>query len=371
MTTTERIPVYVLTGFLGSGKTTLLNNLVKQPGLENTLILINEFGEVGVDHLLVDHSNEEIVVELASGCMCCTILGDFAKTLREIPRRYSRNGERRFDRIIVETTGLADPAPVIHTMMTDRQLYLLYRLQGVITCVDAFNGKATLERHVESQKQAGVADLLLITKSDLLEDQQSLEELKAQLEKINPTANIHIPEGGKIPTDMILQLDHIEPVQSSTPLNKWLNIRSFSVDKQTQPSKPARMAFRELNPVVSTTSANNDVNRHDDHIKAHCFIFDEPFTEIRLDIWLQIITRLMGQNLLRMKGIIHVQGHPGPMVIHGVQHIFHPPAFLDKWPDDDRTSKIVFITYDVPRETLEMTFATCFPQKTTENMATT
>lgn len=361
MTSTEQIPVYVLTGFLGSGKTTLLNSLVKQPGMENTLILINEFGEVGVDHLLVSHSNEDIVVELASGCLCCTILGDFANTLRDIPRRYSRNGERRFDRIIIETTGLAEPAPVIHTLMTDRQLYMLYRLQGVITCVDALEGKATLGRHVESQKQAGVADLLLITKTDLLEDQHLLTDLKTHLAKINPTATIHVPESGTIPTELILQLDHIEPVQSSTPLNQWLNIKSFTVNTSHQESKPGRMAFRELNPVVSTSTAKNDINRHDDHIKAHCFTFDTPFSEIRLEIWLEIITRLMGINLLRLKGIIHVQGHPGPMVIHGVQHIFHPPAFLPEWPDDDRRTKIVFITYDIPREALEMTFASCFP----------
>lgn len=349
MNVKERIPVYLLTGFLGSGKTTLLNSLVKQPGMERTLILINEFGEVGLDHLLVSHSTEDIVVELDSGCLCCTTRGDFAKTLRDIPWRYSREGKRSFDRVIIETTGLADPTSVIHTLMTDHSVYLQFRLQAVVTTVDAVNGQATLERHIESRKQVGVADLLLVTKTDLVDDEKVVAEFLQQLAELNPTADIRVAEGGTIAADIILQLDHIEPIDSTTPLNKWLNITSFSI----QPATKTRLAFRELNPVITM---QNDINRHDAHIQAQCFVFDTPFTEARLDLWLEIITKLMGQNLLRLKGIINVEGFTGPVVIHGVQHIFHPAARWPEWPDEDRRTKLVFITYDTPRELIERTF---------------
>ena len=345
----ERIPVYLLTGFLGSGKTTLLNSLVKQPGMERTLILINEFGEVGLDHLLVSHSTEDIVVELESGCLCCTTRGDFAKTLRDIPWRYSREGKRSFDRVIIETTGLADPTSVIHTLMTDHSVYLQFRLQAVVTTVDAVNGQATLERHIESRKQVGVADLLLVTKTDLVDDEKVVAEFLQQLAELNPTADIRVADGGTIAADIILQLDHIEPIDSTTPLNKWLNITSFTI----QPATNTRLAFRELNPVITM---QNDINRHDAHIQAQCFVFDTPFTEARLDLWLEIITKLMGQNLLRLKGIINVEGFTGPVVIHGVQHIFHPAARWPEWPDEDRRTKLVFITYDTPRELIERTF---------------
>lgn len=349
MTADERIPVYLLTGFLGSGKTTLLNSLVKQPGMERTLILINEFGEVGIDHLLVSHSTEDIVVELDSGCLCCTTRGDFAKTLRDIPWRYSREGKRSFDRVIIETTGLADPTSVIHTLMTDHSIYLQFRLQGVVTTVDAVNGEATLERHIESRKQVGVADLLLVTKTDLIENEKTVAEFLQHLVELNPTADVRVAEGGTISADIILQLDHIEPIDSTTPLNKWLNITSFSI----QPATKTRLAFRELNPVSGPA---NDINRHNEHIQAQCFVFDTPFTEARLDMWLEIITQLMGQNLLRLKGIINVEGFTGPVVIHGVQHIFHPAARWPEWPDEDRRTKLVFITYDTPRELIERTF---------------
>lgn len=345
----ERIPVYLLTGFLGSGKTTLLNSLVKQPGMERTLILINEFGEVGLDHLLVSHSAEDIVVELDSGCMCCTTRGDFAKTLRDIPWRYSREGKRSFDRVIIETTGLADPTSVIHTLMTDHSIYLQFRLQGVVTTVDAANGEATLERHSESRKQVGVADLLLVTKTDLIDDQKTIDEFLEHLAELNPTASVQVATAGTISADTILQLDHIEPIDSTTPLNKWLNVTSFSI----QPATKTRLAFRELNPVITT---QNDINRHNDHIQAQCFVFDTPFIEAKFEMWLEIITKLMGQNLLRLKGIINIQGFTGPVVIHGVQHIFHPAALLPEWPDEDRRTKLVFITYDTPRELIERTF---------------
>ena len=160
----------VLTGFLGSGKTTVLNHLIQQHELGRTLVLINEFGEIGLDHVLVAHSRDEVVIEMSSGCLCCTIRGDLVKTLREAPVRFVRDGRPSFDRVVIETTGLADPAPILHTLMTDAAVVERYRLDGVIATIDAVNGGATLDQQVESVKQAAVADRLLITKTDLAGD---------------------------------------------------------------------------------------------------------------------------------------------------------------------------------------------------------
>lgn len=352
MTTDTRTPVYLLTGFLGSGKTTLLNTLVKQSEMERTLVIINEFGEIGLDHLLVSHSSENTVIELDNGCLCCTTLGDFAKTLRDIPSRHESNGQLPFDRIVVETTGLADPSPVIHTIMTDRGIQQQYRLQGVITCVDAVNGQDTLKQHLESKKQIGIADLLIITKSDLLKSSGQIAEIQNAIATINPAANIEITNADSISAKSILKLDHIEPSQSTTPLNQWLNIKAF-VHSDSDPSR------RSINPVKLAAKAVNK-NRHSDNIRAHCFTFDTPITQGQMEVWIQIVTNLMGSNLLRLKGIIQLERATGPMVIHGVQHIFHPPAYLPQWPDEDRRTKIVFITVNIDREELETIFALCF-----------
>ncbi len=364
---TERIPVYLLTGFLGSGKTTVLNQLVKQADMARTLVIINEFGAVSLDHLLVSyadgHANEDIVVELASGCLCCTIRGDLAKALRDASWRYARNGVRQFDRVIIETTGLADPAPVLHTLLTDRSIFSQYRLQGVVTTIDAVNASATLDRHPEAQKQAGLADLLLLTKTDLTahvatDPELSLQGLKQRLKRMNPQARLLQIQDGALAAAELLQLDHIEPELSATPIVQWLNIQAFAPQQAFKALKPgqSRLALNAMNVATEADSAG-DVNRHDDQIQAHCFTFDTPFCAGRFEGWLQLVMQLMGHNLLRLKGIIHLKDQAGPMVIHGVQHIFHPPALLAEWPDQDRHSKLVFITCDIDRATLARTFA--------------
>jgi len=358
----SRIPVYLLTGFLGSGKTTVLNHLLKQAAMARTLVIINEFGAVSLDHLLVSHANEDIVVELGSGCLCCTIRGDLAKTLRDASWRYARNGVRQFDRVMIETTGLADPAPVLHTLLTDRSVFSQYRLQGVVTTIDAVNAMATLDRHPEAQKQAGLADLLLLTKTDLTEDAAtdpalSSQRLQQRLKRMNPQARLLQVQDGVLAATELLQLDHIEPALCATPMAQWLNIQAFAPQQPVTALRPgqSRLALREMN-VATEAAATLDINRHDDHIQAHCFTFDSPFCAGRFEGWLQLVMQLMGHNLLRLKGIIHLKDHPGPMVIHGVQHIFHPAAFLAQWPDQDRQSKLVFITCDIDRATLARTF---------------
>ena len=203
MTTPDLIPISLLTGFLGSGKTTLLNYLVGQPELKDTLVIINEFGEIGLDHLLVAHSQEEVVVEMSSGCLCCTIRGDLKKTLKDITWRFAEGGQRKFNRVIIETTGLASPIPILHTLMTDPFIAGKYRLDGVITTVDAVNGAATLDQHLEAVQQAAVADRLLLTKADLAEA-AALDTLQARLRQINPASQQILSQQGQVAPAQLL-----------------------------------------------------------------------------------------------------------------------------------------------------------------------
>ena len=326
-----RIPLYLLTGFLGSGKTTLLNQLVKTSEFANSLVIINELGSTSLDHLLMTHSQEEQVVELASGCICCTIRSDLSKTLRDIVWRFSRQGRKQFDRVLIETTGLADPAPVLHTLMADPKIADQYRLHGVVTCVDSVNGLSTLREHFEARQQAAVADLILLTKQDLPEA-MSVADLTSALRPLNPLAQIALAEQGLADWQLIEQLDHAEPVQSDTPLQSWLRFTPLADEPQLTP---------EL-----------QLNAHGDAIQAYSFELAEPIPMPKFELWLNELLALKGPDLLRMKAILHIQGFPGPMVIHGVQHLFHPAAFLTQWPNADRHSKLVFITRNIPRELL-------------------
>ncbi len=334
------LPISVLTGFLGSGKTTVLNHLIHQPALSRTLVLINEFGEIGLDHDLVTHSNDEVVVEMASGCLCCTIRGDLVKTLREAPGRFARGGELWFDRVVIETTGLADPAPILHTLMTEPAIARRYRLDGVITTVDAVNGGDTLSRQFESVKQAAVADRLLITKTDLA-DPDALQELQGRLRALNPAAPQIIAENGVVEPAPLFDAGLYNPETKSLDVQNWLKTE----------------AYTEPHDHDHGHDHHHDVNRHGAHIKAVCLTVDEPIHGEALELWLEALLVLRGADFLRVKGIINVAEFDGPVVVHGVQHIFHPPVMLEEWPSNDRRSRIVFITRNVDetfiRETLK------------------
>ncbi|MEM8684612.1 MAG: GTP-binding protein, partial [Pseudomonadota bacterium] len=221
-----RIPVSVLTGFLGSGKTTILNHLMQQPALNRTLVIINEFGEIGLDHHLVTQSQDDVVVEMSSGCLCCTIRGDLAKTLREAPGRFARGGECWFDRVIIETTGLADPAPILHTLINDPSVSPRYRVQGVITAVDAVNGLDTLDRQFESVKQAAVADRLLLTKTDLA-DRDVLRSLRDRLSVLNPTAPQMVARSGEVDPTQLLNTGLYDPDSKTVDVQDWLKAELF------------------------------------------------------------------------------------------------------------------------------------------------
>ncbi|WP_109479426.1 GTP-binding protein [Paraburkholderia sp. C35] len=348
----DRIPVTLLTGFLGSGKTTLLNRLVQQPEMANALVLINEFGEVGLDHLLVEHGQEDVVIEMSSGCLCCTIRGDLVDTLRDVYERFVGTGQRRIDRVIIETTGLADPAPIVHTFAADRHMLDHYQLDGMVTTVDARNGESTLDAHVEAVKQAAMADRLLLTKVDLVAP-AILESLCTRLHAINPGAGIIRASFGDVSVSRLIGLGLFSADGKIGDVRRWLAEEQY-IDHAKHHHHDDGICTHEC--VKDHDHHHHDVNRHDDEIRAFCFVIDDPVPDRVLTEWLDMLLSLMGPSMLRIKGILNVKGLETPVVIHGVQHVFHPLQQLDAWPDDDRRSRIVFITRAVERATIEETF---------------
>ncbi len=342
------IPVSVLTGFLGSGKTTVLNRLVRDPRMARALVIINEFGSIGLDHDLIVRSQDDIVVEMMGGCLCCTIRGDLLRTLREAPWRFARDGKCWFDRVVIETTGLADPAPILHTLMTDERLQTLYRLDGVITTVDAATGMATLDSQEESIKQAAVADRLLLTKTDLV-DAAERATLEARLHALNPAAPITISVDGAVDPALLFEAGLYDPTTKSHDVRRWLNAEAYASADHGHGHGPGHGHGHHHG------HHHHDVDRHGDRIRAVCLTFDAPLPALAFERWLGILTMFKGADILRVKGIVNVEGVNRPMVIHGVQHIFHPPVRLDAWPSDDRRSRIVFITRDLDEADLRGT----------------
>lgn len=365
---TNLIPVTLLTGFLGSGKTTVLNHLVRQPELGDALVIINEFGEMALDHLLVAHSTENLVMEMSSGCLCCTIRGDLVKTLRDITWRFSRNGQRQFRRVLIETTGLADPAPIIHTLMTHPQIAPKYRLDGIVATVDLAAGMHTLDQHKEAVKQAAVADALLLTKTDLATDEQRTALLR-RLDGINPAAVRWEVRNGEIAPQKVLNLGLFTTEGKTPDVARWLSEEAYAApsphghvhehhdhDHDHEGHDHRHQEQDNHSHGHGHAHDHHDVNRHDDHIRAFCYSVDEPIAEEVLSAWLELLMSFVGSNILRVKGILNVEGSEQPIVVHGVQHIFHPPVPLPAWPSEDRRSRLVFITQDVDRDVIEHTF---------------
>lgn len=342
----QRIPVTLLTGFLGSGKTTILNHLVRQSEMADALVIINEFGEVALDHLLVAHSTENLLMEMSSGCLCCTIRGDLVKTLRDITWRFSRGGQRQFRRVVIETTGLADPAPIIHTLVSDPQISPKYRLDGVVTTIDQTAGAYTLDQHIEAVKQAAVADILLLTKGDLAEESER-SALAAWLERINPGVARYVVNAGEIAPAKVLDLGIFPTQGKHADVERWLADEAIE-------SHDAHMHADHVHGAEH--GHQHDVNRHNARIQAFSFAFSEPISEASWTDWLEALKDLLGGNILRIKGILNLEGRDRPTVIHGVQHTFHEPVSLPAWPSEDRRSRLVFITQDLTRAAVEATF---------------
>jgi G3E family GTPase len=368
----QRIPVTVLTGFLGSGKTTLLNKLLRRPELADTAVIINEFGEIGLDHLLVEKSTEDGMVTLNSGCLCCTVRGDLVRTMSELFLKRAKGEVTNFKRMVVETTGLADPAPILHTLMTDPLLASRYRLDGVVTTVDGVNGASTLDNHEEAVKQAAVADRVLLTKVDIAEAPR-LAELKDRLHQLNPGAPFHAVADGEINPNEILNAGLYNPETKTADVKRWLHEEAYGHGHGGGHHHHHGHGHGEAHDEGHGRDGDHghshghdeqdphNVNRHDDRIRAFCMTFDEPMSWSTVAAAFDALVTYRGPDLLRMKGILNVRDTDKPVVIHGVQHVFHPPATLDAWPEgDDRKSRVVFITRDIGESTIRKVFASFF-----------
>ncbi len=352
MTAPALIPVSVITGFLGAGKTTLLNTLLKDPFLSNACVVINEFGEVGIDHLLVEKSDES-VVELSSGCLCCTIRGDLIDTLNSLLDRRSAGELKSFDRIVIETTGLADPAPVLHALMRDERLLARTRLESVITLVDGVNGMATLDAHAEAVKQVAVADRIVLTKLDLLtgrEGEETLFAIIARLRKLNPSARLLTTHRGEATAERLFNTGLYDAAKKSLDVQNWLSIEGV---ERAEKSAHARQHHHDDHH----HHHHHDVSRHDEHIRSFALRDERPISPQGLELFLELLTSYHGPNLLRMKGIVLVSDDPErPVAIHGVQHVLHPPVRLERWPDSKKETRMVFIVKDIPKDAIEGLF---------------
>ena len=325
------IPVSVLTGFLGSGKTTLLKALLAKPELTGTAVIVNEFGDVGLDDALIESAQEETVL-LPSGCVCCAVRGDLVEALNRLYTQMRDGDIPDLNRVILETSGLADPAPIAHTLMTEDDLFRIYQLDGIVTTADAELLPKQLQDYYETTKQIAVADRIVLTKTDRVNKVQ-IHQVKAAIRELNPAAGIITATMGQCPPEHLTGLAAYEPVATKSHAETWL----------------ADHAYPEAHDCNGASCSHPDHAIHDTHEHTHgvqsfALTFDEPLDGQKLSFAMELLRFTQGDKLLRMKGIVAVAGEPLPFVVHGVQHVFYPPTILDAWPSDDRRSRFVFIT---------------------------
>jgi G3E family GTPase len=323
-------PVSLITGFLGSGKTTLLKRLLASPKLADTAVLINEFGEVGLDHQLLERIDDAMVL-LQSGCLCCTIRGDLAAALRDLHSKRERGVIPPFRRVAIESTGLADPFPILSTLQADPVLRHHFRVGNVIATVDAVNGADQLDHHPESVRQAAIADRLVVTKTDIA-DPAATADLVARLTRLNPAALVLRAAEDEVDPDDLLLRTAFDMARKTSEARRWLADAAADHDEADH---------------------GHDPNRHG-NIRAFCLRFDRPLDWTAFGLWLTMLLNRHGEKVLRVKGILNVAGESAPVAIHGVQHLVHPPIHLRAWPDKDRRSRIVFIVEGLEPRAIEL-----------------
>ena len=328
----DLIPVNVLTGALGSGKTTLLKALLRAPGLNGTMVLVNELGEIGIDHHLVEHASESTLL-LENGCLCCAMRDDLKTALKDLHSRRARDEIPRYERVVVETTGIADPVPIAYTLLAEPVLQHHYRLGNVVTVVDAINAPAQLDRFAESVKQVALADRLVVSKLDIA-GPDALEALHPRLAALNPDAPMIAADSPDLdPVDLLITDIHDRPSRSRE-VERWMRMSA------------------------DTTAVIDGHEPHHPALAACCFTFDAVLDWTAFGVWMSMLLHRHGDRVLRMKGLLNVAGVPGPVLINGVQHLVHPPAHLDRWPDEDRRSRVVVISNRLDREALERSLHT-------------
>lgn len=336
----EPIAATILTGFLGSGKTTLLNRLLKEPALAHTAVIINEFGEVSIDHLLVERSTGG-VIELSDGCLCCTVRGDLIDTLAGLVDRVQTGRIAPLKRVVIETSGLADPVPVLQSLMAHPALVQSFRLDGVIAMVDAVNGAAILDRHEEAVRQVAVADRIVLTKTDLAEGWEGLSLLRERIARLNPTAPIIESAGEAVGPSKLFDCGLYDPDRKIADVGRWL--REEAAHDHAHRHDPHH---------------DHAAHRHDERIRTFSLVHDGAIPQAAMETFIDILGSTQGEHLLRMKGIIEtVEDRSRPLVVHGVQSLFHPPVRLPAWPDGKRGVRLVLITMDMPEDYVRRLFA--------------
>ncbi|HJQ58664.1 MAG TPA: GTP-binding protein [Vineibacter sp.] len=342
-----RMPVALITGFLGSGKTTLLNHILRDPRMARSLVLVNEFGEIGLDHMFVQSVDGEMVL-MKSGCVCCTIKGDLERTLRDIARQRQAQALPPFDRVLIETTGLADPAPIIALLLNNPMTAHDYRLDAVVATVDLVHGAAQLDAQPEAVKQAAVADRVLLTKGDLASVAQRAA-LDPRLAALNPGAPRFEVAHGAVDPALLFDAGPFDPAGKTDKVRQWLAAEQVDAHGHTHKHDHDH----QHDHAHGHAAPAGDPNRHDAHIGSFCLTWDSPLDWDSFHRWLAAVRANWADRLLRVKGVLNVAGEDRPLVIHGVHSVFHPPTLLAGWPDDDRRSRVVFITRDLGRAEVE------------------